>query len=332
MAHDLRAALRRQLAATIDRTHFAGLGVVYEGKVRDCYVTGDGRRIIVVSDRLSAFDRVITTIPSKGHVLNQIARHWFAETAHIAPNHVLDVPDPNVMIGIECVPLKVELVMRAYLTGVTSTSIWRAYERGDRVFCGHRLPDGMVKNQPLPEPLLTPTSKADKGDHDVSMSREELISSGAVTARDFDRAAEIAAALFAFGQKAAAERGLILVDTKYEMGRAPGGEIVVIDEIHTPDSSRYWYADDYTARAAAGQEPRSLDKEFVRRWLVEQAAYRGDGPPPAVPDDIRVEAAARYVEICELITGRRFEPDEDPDPVARIARNLGLRTGGGPAA
>jgi phosphoribosylaminoimidazole-succinocarboxamide synthase len=323
MATELRDVLRRQVAATIDRTDLDQLGAKYEGKVRDCYVTGDGRRIIVVTDRLSAFDRVITTIPSKGHVLNRIAHHWFAETAHIAPNHVLEVPDPNVMIGVECTPLKVELVMRAYLTGVTSTSIWRAYERGDRRFCGHPLPDGMVKNQILPQPLLTPTTKADKGDHDVSMSREELIASGAVSARDFDRAAEIAAALFAFGQARAAERGLILVDTKYEMGRAPNGDIIVIDEIHTPDSSRYWYAGDYTQRLAAGQEPRSLDKEFVRRWLVEEAGYRGEGPPPVVPDDIRVEAAARYVEICELVTGRKFEPETDPDPVGRIARSLG---------
>ena len=326
---DLREILRRQLSATIGSTDLPGLGDRYEGKVRDCYTTRDGRRIIVVSDRLSAFDRVITTIPSKGQVLNQIAQHWFAETAHIAPNHVLEVPDPNVMVGVECVPLKVELVMRAYLTGVTSTSIWRAYERGERVFCGHALPDGMTKNQPLPRPLLTPTSKADKGDHDISMSRAELIASGAVTERDFDRGAEMAAALFAFGQSRAAERGLILVDTKYEMGRAPSGEIVVIDEIHTPDSSRYWYADDYAQRMEAGQEPRSLDKEFVRRWLVEEAGYRGDGPPPEVPDDIRIEAAARYIEICELITGRTFAPDPDPDPVARIARNLAA-AGGGP--
>lgn len=327
MPPDLRSNLRRQLASTISRTDLDGLGAKYEGKVRDCYVTTDGRRIIVVTDRLSAFDRVITTIPSKGHVLNRIAQHWFAETGHIAPNHVFDVPDPNVMVGVECVPLKVELVMRSYLTGVTSTSIWRAYERGDRTFCGHSLPDGMIKNQPLPEPLLTPTSKADKGDHDVSMSREELIASGAVTARDFDRAAEIAAALFAFGQARAAERGLILVDTKYEMGRSPSGEIVVIDEIHTPDSSRYWYADDYAQRMAEKQEPRSLDKEYVRRWLSEQAGYRGDGAPPEVPDDVRVEAAARYVEICELITGEPFEPDMCDDPVARIAGNVGLDAG-----
>ncbi len=327
MPPDLRSNLRRQLASTISRTDLDGLGAKYEGKVRDCYITSDGRRIIVVSDRLSAFDRVITTIPSKGQVLNRIAQHWFAETTHIAPNHVLEVPDPNVMIGVECEPLKVELVMRSYLTGVTSTSIWRAYERGDRTFCGHALPDGMIKNQPLPKPLLTPTTKADKGDHDVSMSREQLIASGAVTARDFDRAAEIAAALFAFGQARAAERGLILVDTKYEMGRAPSGEIVVIDEIHTPDSSRYWYAEDYAQRMAEKQEPRSLDKEYVRRWLAEQAGYRGDGDPPEVPDDVRVEAAARYVEICELITGVPFEPDMEADPVARIARNVGLDAG-----
>jgi phosphoribosylaminoimidazole-succinocarboxamide synthase len=331
MATDLRPILRRQLAATLDRTDFTGLGARYEGKVRDCYIGGPGdrRRIIVVTDRLSAFDRVITTIPSKGQVLNQIAAHWFAETAHIAPNHVIGVPDPNVMIGVECEPLKVELVIRAYLTGVTSTSIWRAYERGDRIFCGHPLPDGMIKNQPLPHPLLTPTTKADKGDHDVSLSREELIASGAVSARDFDAAAEIAAALFAFGQARAAERGLILVDTKYEMGRAPGGEITVIDEIHTPDSSRYWYASDYAERMAAGQEPRNLDKEFVRRWLVEEAGYGGDGPPPLVPDDVRVEAAARYIEICELVTGRPFQPDPDPDPAARIGRALGLGGGNG---
>jgi phosphoribosylaminoimidazole-succinocarboxamide synthase len=328
MASDLRTILHRQLAATLERTDYAGIGEKYEGKVRDCYIgsngTGPRRRIIVVTDRLSAFDRVITAIPSKGQVLNQIARYWFAETAHIAPNHVLEVPDPNVMIGIECEPLKVELVMRAYLTGVTSTSIWRAYERGERVFCGHPLPDGMVKNQALPRPLLTPTTKAEKGDHDVSMSREELIASGAVTARDFDRAAEISAALFAFGQARAAERGLILVDTKYEMGRAPSGEIMVIDEIHTPDSSRYWYAEGHAQRALAAQEPRSLDKEYVRRWLAEEAGYRGEGPVPRVPDEVRVEAAARYIEIHDLITGGRFEPDTDPDPAARIARNLGL--------
>jgi phosphoribosylaminoimidazole-succinocarboxamide synthase len=319
-----RDVLCRQLGATLQVTHLDSLGARYEGKVRDNYVTADGRRIIVVTDRLSAFDRVLTTIPFKGQVLNQMARYWFDETAHIAPNHLLAVPDPAVMVARECTPLKVEMVMRAYLTGVTSTSIWRAYQAGARTFCGHPLPDGMVKNQPLPRPLLTPSTKAEQGDHDVSASREEILASSQVSASDFDRAAAIAEALFAFGQERAAERGLILVDTKYEMGVAPDGQILVIDEIHTPDSSRYWYADDYQARTAAGQEPRSLDKEYVRRWLNEERSYRGDGEPPPVPDQVRVEAAARYIEIFELITGRSFEPDTAPDPAARVARNLGV--------
>src|SRR5687768_3379048 len=234
-----RDVIRKQLAATLDGTALDALGAKYEGKVRDNYTTPDGRRILVATDRLSAFDRVLTTIPFKGQVINQLAQYWFEETSSLARNHVLSVPDPVVTIARECVPLKVELIMRAYLTGVTSTSIWRAYEQGARVFCGHRLPEGMVKNQPLERPILTPSTKADKGDHDVSASRDEIIAMGAVTAEDFDAAEAVAERLFAFGQKRAAERGLILVDTKYEMGRAPDGSILVIDEIHTPDSSRY---------------------------------------------------------------------------------------------
>ena len=321
---DLRALARAQLDATLERTDLDVLGPKYEGKVRDNYVTGDGRRILVATDRLSAFDRVLTTIPFKGQVVNQMAQYWFEETAALAPNHVLSVPDPAVTVARECTPLKVELIMRAYLTGVTSTSIWRAYEQGARVFCGHPLPDGMVKNQPLPRPLLTPSTKAEKGEHDVSASREEILASGAVTAAQFDAAAAIAESLFSFGQKRAAERGLILVDTKYEMGLAPDGTLLVIDEIHTPDSSRYWYADDYQKRLGAGQEPRSLDKEFVRRWLAEERGYRGDGDPPAIPDQVRVEAAARYIEIYQLVTGQTFQPDCSPDPAARVARNLGV--------
>jgi phosphoribosylaminoimidazole-succinocarboxamide synthase len=256
-------------------------------------------------------------------VLNQIAAYWFEQTRAVAPNHVLSVPDPNVMIGRECTPLRAELVMRAYLTGVTSTSIWRAYEAGARSFCGHPLPDGMKKNQRLPAAVLTPSTKAAHGDHDLSASREELIAMGAIGGDDFDRAAAIAERLFAFGQARAAERGLILVDTKYEMGKTPDGEILVIDEIHTQDSSRYWYADDYEARLAAGQEPRSLDKEYVRRWMVDTHGYRGDGPPPPIPDDVRVEAAKRYIAIYELLTGHAFEPDTS-DPQRRVAVALGL--------
>jgi len=268
---------------------------------------------------------VVGTIPFKGQVLNQLAQFWFDHTRAIAPNHMVSVPDPNVMIARECEPLPVELVMRAYLTGVTSTSIWKAYEAGARTFCGHALPDGMRKNQPLPRPILTPSTKAAKGDHDVSVSREELLAMGRISPELFDRAAEIAAALFAAGQRHAASRGLILADTKYEIGvdrtRPAGDQLVVIDEIHTPDSSRYWYADDYEARLARGEEPRSLDKEYVRRWLANDARWSGDGPPPVMPDDVRVEAARRYIASYELVTGQPFVPDTR-DPVPRIAAAL----------
>ncbi|MCW5808420.1 MAG: phosphoribosylaminoimidazolesuccinocarboxamide synthase [Deltaproteobacteria bacterium] len=324
---DLETALRTQLRATLDATPWTTIGgrrlERYDGKVRDCYIDRErGERIIVVTDRLSAFDAVVGTIPSKGQVLNQLARFWFEKTAAIAPNHMLRVPDPNVMIARECDPLPVELVMRAYLTGVTSTSIWKAYEKGDRTFCGHALPDGMAKNQRLPTPILTPSTKAAKGDHDVSVSRADLLAMGRIDPAVFDRAAAIAEALFAEGQRHAAARGLILADTKYEMGLAPDGTIVVIDEIHTPDSSRYWYASDYEERLARGDEPRSLDKEYVRRWLAHDAHWSGDGPPPLMPDDVRLEAARRYIASFELVTGTPFVPDTR-EPLARIAAALG---------
>jgi phosphoribosylaminoimidazole-succinocarboxamide synthase len=315
------SVLRGQLGKTLDATDFPQLGEKYEGKVRDCYSKG-GRRTLIVSDRLSAFDVVLGTIPFKGQVLNQMAAHWFDATTDLVPNHVISVPDPTVMIATECKLLPVEFVMRAYITGVTSTSIWTHYKDGARTFCGHDLPDGMKKNQRLPTSLLTPSTKAEKGDHDRSVSRAEILEMGALSAADFDAAAEMCARLFAFGQKAALERGLILVDTKYEIGRKPDGSFCFIDEIHTPDSSRYWYADDYEARFDRGEEPRGLDKEYVRRTLVEQG-YKGDGPPPKLTDDVRVEAARRYIQVCELVTGRPFVPDA-LEPLARIKRNLGL--------
>lgn len=323
-------ALRAVLATPLDVTPWTTIGgravERYDGKVRDCFIdrTGDRpawRRIIVVTDRLSAFDAVVGTIPFKGQVLNQLAQFWFERTATIAPNHVLEVPDPNVTVARECAPLPVELVMRAYLTGVTSTSIWKAYEGGARTFCGHALPDGMRKNEPLPAPILTPSTKAAKGDHDVSVSRDELLAMGRISPELFERAVALAAALFAEGQRHAAARGLILADTKYEVGLAPDGTLTLIDEIHTPDSSRYWYADDYEARLSRGDEPRSLDKEFVRRWLADDARWSGDGPPPILPDDIRVEAARRYIASYELVTGRPFVPDTRP-PIPRIAASL----------
>jgi phosphoribosylaminoimidazole-succinocarboxamide synthase len=324
---DLETALRDQLKQTLVDTPWHALGgrqlPRYDGKVRDCFIDGErGERVIVVTDRLSAFDAVVGTIPFKGQVLNQLAQFWFEKTADLAPNHMLRVPDPNVMIARECEPLPVELVMRAYLTGVTSTSIWKAYEKGARTFCGHALPEGMKKNQRLPRPILTPSTKAAKGDHDVSVSKDELLAMGRISSAVFDRAAEIAEALFAAGQAHAAKQGLILADTKYEMGLERDGNIVVIDEIHTPDSSRYWHADDYEERLARGEEPRSLDKEYVRRWLAGEAKWNGDGPPPVMPDEVRIEAARRYIRSYEIVTGKTFVPDTR-EPVARIAAALG---------
>ncbi len=313
--------LRAQLARTLDATDLSGLGTAYHGKVRDNY-SRDGQRILVVTDRLSAFDVVLGTIPFKGQVLNQLAAYWFEETKQIAPNHVIDVPDPNVTRAIECTPLPVEMVMRGYLTGVTSTSIWKHYEAGSRNFCGHALADGLKKNQKLPRALLTPSTKADKGGHDESVSREELLSRGIIDAKTFDELAALCEKMFAFGVARAKERGLILVDTKYELGRAPDGRIVFIDEVHTPDSSRYWHAEDYEARLAKGEEPRSLDKEYVRRHYAA-IGYTGDGTPPPIPDDVRVEAARRYIAAYEQLTGRTFTPDTS-DPIPRIRKNLGL--------
>ena len=314
--------LRAQLKHTLNGTDFQGIGEVYQGKVRDNY-TKAGVRTLIASDRLSAFDVVLCTIPFKGQVLNQLAAHWFEETKHLAPNHIIDIPDPNVTRAHECEPLQVEMIMRGYLTGVTSTSIWRNYEKGQRSFGGRTLPDGMKKNTKLPEPLLTPTTKAAKGGHDENITREGLIEHKILDAETFDTLAEMCRQMFAFGQKRAAERGLILVDTKYELGKTPDGKIVFIDEIHTPDSSRYWYADDYEARLQKGEEPRALDKEYVRRWYVDHG-YSGTGTPPEIPDDIRIEAAKRYIAAYEQVTGKTFVPNTE-EPIARIRRNLGIQ-------
>jgi len=313
--------LAEQCERTLERTDFAGLGERIEGKVRDSYCQG-GRRTIVVTDRVSCFDRVVGTLPFKGQVLNEIAAFWFEATSGIAPNHLLEVPDPNVSLVKECRPLPVEFVMRAYLTGSTSTSIWTAYARGDRSYCGHQLPEGLRKHEPLPRPILTPTTKAPQGEHDALTSREEILASGAVDASVYAEAERMTGALFAEGRRHAASRGLILVDTKYEIGQDESGRLVVIDEIHTPDSSRYWYRDRYEQALSQGRDPEALDKEYVRRWLQEQG-YRGDGPSPELPLDVRCEAARRYIEAFETITGRDFEPDTEP-PVERIRRALGI--------
>ncbi|MFO0677103.1 MAG: phosphoribosylaminoimidazolesuccinocarboxamide synthase [Polyangiaceae bacterium] len=314
--------LRLGLTKTLDATDFPGLGRKYEGKVRDNYTTPDGRRFIVVTDRISAFDHNLGTLPFKGQVLNRLATHWFDATKDVVPNHLVRMVDPNVIECLECTPLMVEMVVRAYLTGTTGTSIWTHYDKGGRSFCGHTLPDGMRKDQKLEKPILTPTTKAPKGEHDVSGSREEILATGHVTAKDFDEAAALAMKLFEAGSKICAERGLILVDTKYEFGRTKDGKLVVIDEIHTPDSSRFWFAETYEAAFAKGEDPKSFDKDTVRRHY-RSLGYMGDGPPPPLTDDVRVFAASRYIEAYERITGTPFEPDVQ-EPQARMKKNLGL--------
>ena len=313
--------LREQCRRTLHRSDFPELGKRIEGKVRDCFVVGD-RRYLIASDRISCFDVVVGTIPFKGQVLNQLAAFWFEKTRDVAPNHVIEVPDPMVTVARECAPVPIEFVFRAYLTGASSTSIWKAYADGERMYCGHPLPDGMKKHQRLQAPLLTPTTKAEKGEHDELTSRAALIERGVITAARYDEAEALLARLFAAGQSWATTRGLILVDTKYELGLDAAGNFVVIDEIHTPDSSRYWYADGYSEAFARGDDPKSLDKEYVRRWLQERG-YHGDGPPPTLPDEVRCEAAQRYIETYERITGRAFEPATD-EPQARIRRSLRL--------
>ena len=261
--------LEQTCQLTLDETNFSDLGERHVGKVRDSYIA-DERRYIVVSDRVSCFDVVVGTRPFKGQVLNQIAAYWFETTAGIAPNHLIAVPDPNVSVVQECRPLPVEFIYRGYLTGSTSTSIWTAYERGERSYCGHTLPDGLSRHEQLPMPLLTPTTKAPMGEHDELTSRDALISSGVISEALYDEAAGLVGKLFAEGQRQAESRGLILVDTKYELGLDADDRLIVIDEIHTPDSSRYWYRDAYEQAMSQGRDPQALDKEYVRRWLGDQ--------------------------------------------------------------
>ena len=295
------------------------LGRRYQGKVRDTYDLGDGRLVLVTTDRISAFDHVLRqAIPLKGQVLNAVARYSFERTADVAPNHLLAVPDPNVTVGVRCDPLPTEFVVRGYLAG----HAWREYNNGKRALCGERLPDGLREGERLPEPILTPATKAIEG-HDEDVSRAEILDQGLVSRETLDQATRLALALFARGTEVAAERGLLLVDTKYEFGVAPDGRLLVIDEVHTPDSSRYYYADGYDERLAAGQPQRQLSKEFVREWLMAHG-FRGlDGQTlPDLPPEFVDEVSARYVELYETLTGRDFEPDLSPEPEARIREAL----------
>jgi phosphoribosylaminoimidazole-succinocarboxamide synthase len=312
----------------LDHAKIAELPNPYFGKVRDCYDLApspdhpEGRRILIASDRISAFDRILAAIPFKGQVLTQIARFWFDRTADICPNHVIAYPDPNVVIGTRLTILPVEIVVRGYLAGTTSTSILTQYKSGARAMYGHMLPDGMRDNQILPAPILTPTSKAADGDHDAPLSAHEILSQGLMTRDQWDAVSASALALFARGQKMAADRGLILVDTKYEFGTDLAGRIVLADEIHTPDSSRYWIADGYDAAFVAGTRPPSFDKDVIRSWVAARCDPYHDAIPD-IPADMIDATSRTYIAAYEAITGKSFVPDlSGATPLDRIRSNL----------
>ena len=292
----------------------------YFGKVRDCYDLAadashpNGRRILIASDRISAFDRILAAIPYKGQILTQIARFWFDRTADILPNHVLSYPDPNVVIGQRLTILPVEVVVRGYLAGSTSTSVLTQYKQGQRAMYGHVLPDGMRDNQILARPIITPTSKAFDGDHDAPLTASDILSQGLLTADQWDEVSTAALALFARGQQMAAERGLILVDTKYEFGTDQNGKVLIADEIHTPDSSRYWIASGYEAAFERGTRPPSFDKDVIRSWVAARCDPYHD-PLPEIPAEMIAATSAVYVQAYEAITGRTFAPDLSGDTV-----------------
>lgn len=316
---DRTELLSRQLPYCLTETHLDAIGERYRGKVRDTYQTPDGRLVLITTDRISAFDHILPQpVPFKGQVLNQLAAHFFRATRDIIPNHVLAIPDPNVTVALACEPIPVEFVMRGYLVG----HAWRTYRDGEQELCGIALPDGLRQNSRLPQPILTPATKAVEG-HDEDISRDEIITRGILDAAAFDKIADFARRLFERGTRLAAERGLILADTKYEFGFDRGGDVVLIDEVHTPDSSRYFYADGYEERLERGKPQRQLSKEFVREWLMEQGFRGQEGQAlPDLPDDFRVLVAERYIELFETVTGTTFEPDTSEDPEARIRAAL----------
>ncbi|MEE8351396.1 MAG: phosphoribosylaminoimidazolesuccinocarboxamide synthase [Rhodospirillales bacterium] len=276
------------------------------GKVRESYNLPDGRRIMIATDRQSAFDHVLTAVPYKGQVLNQTAMFWFDATKDICPNHIIEAPDPNVVIAQRLDMLPVEMVVRDYMTGSTETSIWPMYQRGERLLYGHPFPEGLLKNQKLPETILTPTTKAAQGEHDAPITAVEIVEQGLLTQAQWDELARLSLAVFARGREIAAENGLILVDTKYEFGVDENGRITLADEIHTPDSSRYWKVDSYNERMNAGQEPESLDKEFLRLWIADKCDPYND-PIPEIPADTLMEFSGKYVRLYETVTGLEFK-------------------------
>ena len=293
--------IKKELNNTLNETNF-NLPGKYIGKVRDNYKLPDGKRLIVTSDRISCFDKIVGTVPFKGQVLNQIAAYWFEHTKHIVKNHVIDIPDANILIGAECRPFPVEVIVRGYITG----SIWRDYQSGKREMYGMKFPDELIPQQPFDEPIITPSTKAEQGEHDMPISPKETVEKKLVSKEMWKKIEDVSLRLFRHGTELAQKNNLILVDTKYEFGEL-NGELVLIDEIHTPDSSRFWYLDTYEQLLQEGKEQKQMDKEYVRQWLIKERSWMGDGAIPVLPDEVKIEAARRYLELYGQITGKEFE-------------------------
>jgi phosphoribosylaminoimidazole-succinocarboxamide synthase len=311
--------IRKYLPQALGGTHLPLAGR-QSGKVRDWYSLPGGKRLLVTTDRLSAFDRILAQLPFKGQVLNQLTGWWFDQTRDILPHHMESMPDPNCVVAREADAFPVEVIVRGYITGVTTTALWYRYALGEREIYGYRFPEGLKKNALLPEPIITPTTKGGLTGHDERLTCAEVVENGLLDKTTWDQVMAAALAIFRRGQEAAARAGLILVDTKYELGRGKDGAVMLIDEVHTPDSSRFWKADTYESLFAAGSEPENFDKELVRIAYADKG-YRGDGVPPHLPDDLWVAASQRYIGIYEMLTGRTFEPGIYPaEP--RIVTNL----------
>ncbi|MBN1537408.1 MAG: phosphoribosylaminoimidazolesuccinocarboxamide synthase [Anaerolineales bacterium] len=293
---------------------------VNSGKVRHWFDLSDDRRLIVTTDRLSAFDRILAVVPYKGQVLNQLSAWWFEQTRDIIDNHLISLPDPNAMLVEKASPFPIEVIVRGYITGVTTTALWYRYQLGERQIYGYSFPDGLRKNQTLPQPIITPTTKGGATGHDERLTCRDVIEKGLLDETTWHRVQQAALELFDRGQNLANQAGLILVDTKYEFGMTADGRILLIDEVHTPDSSRFWKADSYLERFDGGEEPENFDKEFIRLAYV-RLGYQGEGEPPLIPDDLWIAASQRYMTIYERLTGKPFIPGDYP-VAPRLTENL----------
>lgn len=315
--------IKEQINKCLDDTSFLGIPNRRKGKVRDTYDLGD-KLLLITTDRQSAFDRILANIPFKGQVLNQVSAFWFKNTSHIVKNHVISIPDPNVTLAKKCKVFPIEFVVRGYLTGSTDTSAWTLYSKGARDICGNILPDGMVKNQKFNKPILTPTTKSEA--HDEPISAEQIVARKIIDESTWKKLESIVFALFEQGSNVARSHGLILVDTKYELGIDDEGNIMLIDEIHTPDSSRYWLEDSYQSRLAENKEPENIDKEFLRLWFKEHCDPYKDAVLPKAPEELVVELSSRYIKLYEMITGLQFQTELTPvkDRLVRNLKSAGL--------